>query len=853
MPTCGPPQRVMPCELAVLPGSLQHVCVCVCVYVCVCGTTHGTQGRLSPITLPSFPGTSGMASESGQEAEGAKEEAPLSLADQEPVSGDLGSPAGTLADPTVPMCPQDTKPHPTRVVYPVNLQLAPESLDPCTLRLLWGQRELEIQALRWAVQNGQSARHCRILQEVVSFPTTAERSSCLTQRQTAEIAPSRSSCRQEKLLQNQVRKLTLELKEQKAQAQREKEDLEERLLQTTNMLQQLEAELQAFQKSCLLRLAQSSWVGRMLRSQTGSVEVVTAETLMDPSDFSDDQTPPAGESFRLEDVDWNSIAHRYPNLFTNMESTSGHKHPRSPPLPDTWGLESPSKRMEGHHKSVEWSTLPSMGTSSSGGADSDSSSGQLHVPFRVQKVTGHPPQSRSFASEQIQTCLRSFGRDSSSRLEDLQKTHSDQPSKTVATSEPSADAEQQHFGPGPSPTGYCLKIVEVSRREKFVRILNQSPDRTADLGGLVLKQLMRDFPVCTYRFPPGTLLAPRHHVTVWGEGAGSTRHQLCPSSGHQPVHFRGDSGRVTLLLSPGGEVLSEHQVPRCVAPVSGTFADNTDLSIDCFPLSNTREEPRRPRPPRKARVREARVGRRRPGWGPPVPRSPPPLQAPPQQKPSWTPSIGFRSARTAALAWCCLGPPPPTQVRPRPVPAPRFSRTPLRPSSSPGPVLPGPPVVDWLRPSRRPRPNRTRGTLPLTSARKFFPRRKVPVPREGAEPRTPELLPAIPGGRGDAEGGAGRRGGAGRPDPPHHCPAQRPGRASRTARSGRRLRSGCAGRGWTPAARWWRCPCKPRPRADTASASSAACRSPRTRAGGPRRAGGSGGAGWAGSASCKLY
>uniref|UniRef100_A0A2K6FC44 Lamin tail domain containing 2 n=1 Tax=Propithecus coquereli TaxID=379532 RepID=A0A2K6FC44_PROCO len=560
--------------------------------------------------------------------------------DQEPVSGDLGSPAGTLADPTVPMCPQDTKPHPTRVVYPVNLQLAPESLDPCTLRLLWGQRELEIQALRWAVQNGQSARHCRILQEV-----------------TAEIAPSRSSCRQEKLLQNQVRKLTLELKEQKAQAQREKEDLEERLLQTTNMLQQLEAELQAFQKSCLLRLAQSSWVGRMLRSQTGSVEVVTAETLMDPSDFSDDQTPPAGESFRLEDVDWNSIAHRYPNLFTNMESTSGHKHPRSPPLPDTWGLESPSKRMEGHHKSVEWSTLPSMGTSSSGGADSDSSSGQLHVPFRVQKVTGHPPQSRSFASEQIQTCLRSFGRDSSSRLEDLQKTHSDQPSKTVATSEPSADRSP----PCRSPTGYCLKIVEVSRREKFVRILNQSPDRTADLGGLVLKQLMRDFPVCTYRFPPGTLLAPRHHVTVWGEGAGSTRHQLCPSSGHQPVHFRGDSGRVTLLLSPGGEVLSEHQVPRCVAPVSGTFADNTDLSIDCFPLSNTREEPRRPRPPRKARVREARVGRRRPG---------------------------------------------------------------------------------------------TRGTLPLTSARKFFPRRKVPVPREGAEPRTPELLPAIPGGRGDAEGGA---------------------------------------------------------------------------------------------------
>ncbi|XP_045414452.1 lamin tail domain-containing protein 2-like [Lemur catta] len=255
MPTYGPPLRVMPCELAVLPGSLHRVRVCVWG-----GTTQGTQGRLSPITPPSFPGTPRMALESGQEAEGAKEEALPSLADREPVSGDLGSPAGTPADPTVPMCPQDTKPHPTWVVCPVNLRLAPESLDPCTLRLLWGQRELEIQALRWAIQNGQSARHCRILQEVLGLPTTAER----------------SSCSQEKFLQNQVRKLTLELKEQKEQAQRvrqEKEDLEERLLQTTNTLQQLEAELQTFQKSCLLRLAQSSWVGRMLRSQTGSVEV----------------------------------------------------------------------------------------------------------------------------------------------------------------------------------------------------------------------------------------------------------------------------------------------------------------------------------------------------------------------------------------------------------------------------------------------------------------------------------------------------------------------------------------------------------------------------------------------------
>lgn len=52
-----------------------------------------------------------------------------------------------------------------------NCRLAPETLDPRTLRLLWEQRELEIQALRWAVQNGQNARYCYILQEVAGIPS----------------------------------------------------------------------------------------------------------------------------------------------------------------------------------------------------------------------------------------------------------------------------------------------------------------------------------------------------------------------------------------------------------------------------------------------------------------------------------------------------------------------------------------------------------------------------------------------------------------------------------------------------------------------------------------------------------
>uniref|UniRef100_A0A2K6M057 Lamin tail domain containing 2 n=1 Tax=Rhinopithecus bieti TaxID=61621 RepID=A0A2K6M057_RHIBE len=303
--------------------------------------------------------------------------------ERESVSGHLGPPAGAPAAPETPTCLPDTTPHPTRAACTADLQLALESLDPRTLRLLWRQRELEIQALRWAVQNGKDTRLCHILEEVAGIP------------------PNRSSHSQEKFLQNQVQKLTLELKEQKERAQWEKEHLEERLLQTTRTLQEVEAELQNLQKSCLLQLARSSWVGRMLRSQTGSVEVVTAETLMDPSDLSENIQAPTGE--------------------------------------------------------------------------------------------------------------------------------------------------------------------------------------------------------------------------VWGEGTRSAKKPPRASSGREPVPLLSSRGCATLLLSPKGEVLSEHRIPRRETPAPRVFDDGTDLSIDRFPLpevgprADTCKPPRPPRPLRKGRVREPRVSRRRPG------------------------------------------------------------------------------------------------------------------------------------------------------------------------------------------------------------------------------------------------
>uniref|UniRef100_A0A8D0QH37 LTD domain-containing protein n=1 Tax=Sus scrofa TaxID=9823 RepID=A0A8D0QH37_PIG len=507
-----------------------------------------------------------MAPTSCQEAEEAEEKDLPALSDP---------PAGPPADHVAPACPQDTKPS-----FSVNLQVAPESLDPHTLRLLWKQWELEIQALRWAVQNHQDARRCRILQEVAGLP------------------PERSSRSREKILQHQVQKLMLELKEQKEQAQLEEVHLEERLLQAGNTLQQLEAELQAFQKSCLLQLARSSWVGRILRSSTGSVEVslwrVTCLWL-------------PGQGFRLEDVDWNSIAHRYPNLFTDFE------HPRAPPPPqlppatpsDQRSSELCCRRREQRLKSVEWSSPPLGGTSSSGGAGSDSSSCGPAAHYRMQKVTGDPPRAPGHTSEQMEARAQSLCGDSQA------------PSEGGWGRSPLA---QRPCPALPRPVG--LKIAAVSRHQRFVRILNQSQEETADLGGFVLQQLVRDVPVCMYRFPPSTLLAPRHHITVWGEAPSNTKQQQRSSLGRRPVHFHSSRSCVTLLLNTQGEVLSQHQAPYSVAPDSRIYADNTDLSIDRCPFSEeagpgaelTEQQPQL-RNARKGRRLEARPRRGRPGCG----------------------------------------------------------------------------------------------------------------------------------------------------------------------------------------------------------------------------------------------
>lgn len=108
--------------------------------------------------------------------------------------------------------------------------------------------------------------------------------------------------------------------------EQEKSQLEERLLQTATTIQQLEAELQAFQKSCLLQLARSSWVGRILRSSTGSVEVNSPQpTALPPA------SPP-----QSSEVPWTArVSPPGALALACLGSLSPHPSPAPPPGP--WG------------------------------------------------------------------------------------------------------------------------------------------------------------------------------------------------------------------------------------------------------------------------------------------------------------------------------------------------------------------------------------------------------------------------------------------------------------------------------------------------------------------------------------
>lgn len=98
------------------------------------------------------------------------------------------------------------------------------------------------------------------------------------------------------------------------------------------------------------------------------------------------------------------------------------RHPRTPQHPtasppDQWSSELCCRHQEHNLKSVEWSSLPLVGTSSSGGADSESSNSQLALHNRVHKVMGARPLVPGRTVKQMEAQAPSLCRDSQATFE----------------------------------------------------------------------------------------------------------------------------------------------------------------------------------------------------------------------------------------------------------------------------------------------------------------------------------------------------------------------------------------------------------------------------------------------------
>ncbi|XP_028917406.1 lamin tail domain-containing protein 2 [Ornithorhynchus anatinus] len=473
-----------------------------------------------------------------------------------------GDPGGDeTLPPTGPDPAEEDSRHPRGGLRP--------SLDARTLWLLLRQKELELRALRQAARRRPEARLSSVLR-------------ALADRNGEEGVQRRQ--RLIEALQKQVEELSAQLEVQKLQHGKEKERLQERLACSERVVRRMEEELQQLEVACLLQLARglsggwqtrSSWVGRTLRSQTGSVETLTAEALAEEdSDISLRRVSKQRDFSAFKEEGLNSddlnrlLALHYPHMFRN-EASSSESSSREPSKPRL-----SRKRASVGTRSVEW-RVQLRSESSSSSLEDDWPDAPKPCPS-THRTPPYSPRGSVGLDPRPEAEEPHAPRPAGARTDEATQRAGSQDSLRPTRKKPRRR----------SPASACLKIQKVDERGRFVRLQNTSPDESVDLGGHTLQRRLHGYPVSVYRFPPRTLLPPAHHITVWGSESKARPHKRptdAMTSGQQT--FRGGPGYASTLVSPSGEVLSSYRAPHRKTEASRAFSDDVDLSIDRFPLS----------------------------------------------------------------------------------------------------------------------------------------------------------------------------------------------------------------------------------------------------------------------------
>ncbi|XP_074854656.1 lamin tail domain-containing protein 2 [Carettochelys insculpta] len=483
---------------------------------------------------------------------------------------------------------------------PGQLKVLQKKEDSHVLRLLLHQRDLEIQGLRRVAQKEPVARLAFILQELVS------------PGQTDSATPTRY---QQEHLQKETERLSSELQAEKEQHMKEIELLKEKLSKSELLVQQLYKEIERLEKSQPERPTPGLTEPQDARAsvqlggepETDSFELwseIGNSVAAEPSNmalrripkhtsfldsFFKDRKPATPE---MENSDGETQISEVVQAEVNLYGTSSMEAEPRMKISDfsnySSSLEwagSPGREERALHSESPWWHAISSPKSHLGSAPSRSEVAVLFPTLTPSWENMQPKHASSLKTDQFQD-LRHFAH---TRLSGtgIRKT------STV----PSGLSKGEEHERAPGDTG-ILNIVTVNREGKFVRILNTSLDQDVDLSGFIIQQWIGGYPVSIYRFPQDTTLPALHHITVWATGAERVHKKPAYVTLRAQQYFRTGPECTTVLSNAKGQTLSQYTAPHRLTAAADAYADNTDLSVDKFPLTEEGEKVEEPLPQR---------------------------------------------------------------------------------------------------------------------------------------------------------------------------------------------------------------------------------------------------------------
>ncbi|KAJ1164796.1 hypothetical protein NDU88_005230 [Pleurodeles waltl] len=150
-----------------------------------------------------------------------------------------------------------------------------------------------------------------------------------------------------------------------------------------------------------------------------------------------------------------------------------------------------------------------------------------------------------------------------SLFSDFKKEASDH--RFLEQREISSSAEQVYNAATSSATGN-IKIAEVHMDGYFVRLFNCSLDKEEDIGGYLLQQNVRGYPVSSYRFPPKIRVKANTAIMVWAAEANVTHNSPTDLVWKELSKFRTGPDYTTILCKPSGQAVAWYTPVRWSKP-----------------------------------------------------------------------------------------------------------------------------------------------------------------------------------------------------------------------------------------------------------------------------------------------